>query len=295
MRRYPRLALPAVASTALAWIISTTIGFHYDVIALLSGADMPNFFASIKSLSEAIWQGTIGAFFFGQTSYNEVLWTIRTELLGSFLIFVGVAIVDRIVPRLALYGIAIVLFFDSYLLGFVLGAICADVSARRRLQVSRWWWIVLLLGLYFGSYPYRLPEESIWLPVTLTLKGSAFIVSHIVGGALCILAVPMLPPIKRFFETGIAAFLGRISYSLYLVHFILWGSVGTAFTQYLQERQPYPAAALESFAMTIPIIAVVATLFTVIVDEPSVRLARKIPAFPAETERSTVAEGHGSE
>ncbi len=79
LKRYPRLAIPALSSTILAWIVALTIGFHYGQTKAMSGADMPDFFATISSLRTAIWEGSIGSFFFNQNDYNKVLWTIQTE------------------------------------------------------------------------------------------------------------------------------------------------------------------------------------------------------------------------
>ncbi|AQQ20266.1 acyltransferase family protein [Burkholderia cenocepacia] len=279
LRRYPRLAIPALASTVFAWAIAETIGFHYKNVMPISGSDMPDFFSSITSLKEAAWQGAIGAFFFDASNYNEVLWTIRTELIGSFLIFSIIPFIGRSRFRWIAYAVAIWWLHDSYLLGFVLGAMCADVLLTKTVPQSRWWFCVLAVGLYLGSYPYYLPGISIWYPITLMLQGDSFIMSHVLGGALCVLSASQIPSVRRLFETCAPAFLGRISYSLYLVHFSILGSVGAYIAARCFPHMSYAQTALVTFSLTMPIVFLFAFLFTILVDEPAVAMVSKFRLF----------------
>lgn len=277
IKRYPRLVAPALASTVLAWVMFRTLGYHFGAIVSISGADMPNVFAKITRFDEALWQGAIGAFFFESYSYNQVLWTIRTELFGSLLIFATVPLVGRWKWRWLIYLATILWLRDNYLLGFVLGALCADLSS-----IGQWstesaassfvWPVLLIFGIYLGAYPYFFNgSASIWSPIAAIPYTDIFIASHLIGGFLCILSSTRLPAVRRLFEVRHAQFLGRISYGMYLIHFIYWGSVGCWLALKLIPVFGYGQALSATFLISLPIILAVSYAFTRLIDEPAMR------------------------
>ncbi|MCE1021669.1 hypothetical protein LU640_30585, partial [Pseudomonas monteilii] len=56
--------------------------------------------------------------------------------------------------------------------------------------------------------------------------------------SLCIIAPPGLPSAQRALTTKTCAFLGRISYSMYLVHFTLIGFLGSFIVEAEVEIEP---------------------------------------------------------
>jgi peptidoglycan/LPS O-acetylase OafA/YrhL len=276
VRRYPRLAIPAAASTALAWVAAKTIGFHYAGAALLSGSPSPNTFAAIHSLPEALWQGAIGAFFYKTYVYNRVLWTIGMELIGSFMVYLTVPFISHSRVRFVAYAAAIFLLRDSYLLGFVFGTLCADFLIRTHPRQSTRWLVLLLAGLYFGSYPYYGATAGLWKPLASMFRDGGMIVSHTVGGALCVLAIAQLPFAVKCFESRAAAFLGRVSYSLYLVHFTYWASAGSWLVVLLAGRFSYGTALAITMLVSLPVLFALAFAFARLIDEPTISLMHRL-------------------
>ncbi len=76
------------------------------------------------------------------------------------------------------------------------------------------------------------------------------------------------PHVSRLLNTSIPRFLGRISYSLYLIH----GTVLFAITYSLGEKIPAPAQFLLYFVLSM----VLATVFCFWIEEPCMRLSRQV-------------------
>jgi peptidoglycan/LPS O-acetylase OafA/YrhL len=74
------------------------------------------------------------------------------------------------------------------------------------------------------------------------------------------------PPIRQFLNMEVAKFLGRISYSLYLVH----GTVLFALTYLLGSRLPV----LAQFAIYLPASLLIAYVFCLTVEEPFLHVSR---------------------
>ena len=213
LKRYPRLALPAAASTLLAVVLAKTVGFHYAEARTITGATMTDFFSGIGDWSVALWQGAIGAFFFGDDSYNRVLWTIRVELIGSMGVFMLAPVLGRFRLRWIAYLALVAWLADTFYLGFVLGALIADLVAtwRPRPLAASAWVPLTLVGLWLAAYPYSTVDGSIWAPIALALRGigDPFMSSHTLGAA-CLLVVALQAPwASTALATGPLRYLGR--------------------------------------------------------------------------------------
>jgi peptidoglycan/LPS O-acetylase OafA/YrhL len=291
LKRYPRLALPAAASTVFAVLIGLTVGFHYDQAVKLSGEGMPNFWADVNDFRVALWQGLAGSFFFGEDNYNKVLWSIRAELLGSLLIFAAVPTLGRLKLRWIAYGVGIALSYKSYLLAFVLGALIADVLAMQKKRLDGKVCAVLFLaGIYLASFPYHSIPGTAWAPLAFFDRWvPIFILTHIVGAALLVYATTQSPRAQTWMESRPALWLGRVSFSMYLVHFTLLASIGCRLLVAWAPGLGYNTAVALLFPMMLATVFVSSWAFCLLVDEPTLRFGQllvrrlQIRRFPAAT------------
>src|SRR5690606_36984383 len=81
IKRYPRLALPAVISCILFSIILNNTYIDTSNVYWMSQ------YGAHANIFEAIYQGLIGSFIYGESSLNFVLWTMQVELFASFILF----------------------------------------------------------------------------------------------------------------------------------------------------------------------------------------------------------------
>lgn len=276
-KRFPRLMLPVLASVLLAWAVLAARGFHYGEIKPLAGAIMPDYFATPRSFLYALGEGSFGAFFAGDNSLNPVLWTIGVELYGSFLVFGLLAALGRSRYRWLGYGVAAALLYDRYYLAFPIGV---AIAALPRPAGARPWRAaaLALVGLALGSYPYYGAEEGFWR--WLPTPGSALpiVFHHTLAAGLLLLAV-VWSGAQGVFERPVFRFLGRISYSLYLIHFTVLAALPTWLVLRLSPSLGYLPAIAIALAATLPATLIAAYGFARAVDEPATRLADRCAAW----------------
>ncbi|MEG0635613.1 MAG: acyltransferase [Pseudomonas sp.] len=289
IKRYPRLALPALASTLIPCLIYLTFGSNFSATTPLSGYTKTEYFSGFDSITTAVWQGLIGSFLFAEQDYNRVLWTIRTELIGSFGIFVMLPLLGRYPARFIAYVALVLILKDSFLLGFVLGALAADLAFGLRVSINRAASLTLfVLGLYLGAFPYVGQDLLIWRPITAIPLKNIFIVSHLAGAFLCIIALAGLPSLQRLLTTRPCAFLGRISYSMYLIHFTVIGFLGSSLIVNMASLG-YGTSLFITLGILLPVVIASAYLFTIMIDEPSIRLSNRLAKTLMNSPRSTSA------
>jgi peptidoglycan/LPS O-acetylase OafA/YrhL len=271
--RYLRLALPATASCVLAW--GWLMAFPDSAEALQNTLAEPSRWLNYTYQEPilppwyAVADGMIANFIRGYSRFNNVLWTMKVELLGSLGIFLLYSF-TRGLPRLlclAGAGVAVLLWLPDTYMGFVGGAMLYEAHRRDLfrspppvLPVAALALAVSLGGLGHGAH-FRLDLPDI--PEAWHVGRSRGIVDGL-AATLLIYAVLSLPALARAFARPVPMFLGRISFGLYLVHVPpLYTIVAWSYLQGVPEIVLGPAYAVG--------VLVLAWGFTLLVDEPSLR------------------------
>ncbi|MCU1445158.1 acyltransferase [Cryobacterium sp.] len=235
-RRIIRLAIPVVVSVALAaaWILLVPRTGE-------GGAWMAKQGSPDLGIGNLLREASILGYT-GRPDVNPPLWSLAWEMWFSLLLPVGVilAVASR---RWTLAWVALLLAASTagYLLGseplmylpaFGLGALLAanheTLQARsQRLAASRggtlvWAGIAVLGPVLLVSYwLFRPVLTAPWNELTLALR--------VPGAALIVATVALWPPVQRMLSGRLLAWLGAISFSLYLVHFPVVVSFGQLF------------------------------------------------------------------
>lgn len=234
-KRYLRLMPAVLAVNAVIWLCMK-LGFYQNgQAAVLAGSVewFAGFNAFEPSFTGMLKESLFGCFLFGTNDYNGVLWTLQMLFLGAYLDYALAAFVSRLKFRWLIYGILAVLLLRTDFLGMFLGYVLCDFmhmdwTWRRTLCGSQAVnWLLFAAGLYFMCYPsagfgY---EGTLWgiLPFV-------FVNYYHILGVLCfVFAVLNLEPVQRFFSMRGFQYLGRISYSLYLIHFLVIATFGAWF------------------------------------------------------------------
>jgi peptidoglycan/LPS O-acetylase OafA/YrhL len=277
--RYLRLAVPVLASVILAWVLLSL--FPNATPVLRETLPDPSrwldytYQGDIPPIHAAIYDGLAGNFLRGGSDFNNVLWTMQIELLGSLGLFLLYWLVPgrvRLVV-LALAGIGIVFLLRDAYLAFIAGAYLyeaakAGLLARLPAFLPP---VALVVGVLLGA-----PGPDTWarwgpidLPGRLTPGNQRGLVP--IGAAtLFVYAALALPAFARLLGRRLLQWLGRISFSLYLVHVpLLYTLVAFAYVN-LPIREV--TLVVLYFAGTLAL----AHLFTTTVDEPSLRLLRAV-------------------
>lgn len=214
-KRLLRLYLPAWAALALAVALIVMIPRTESPLQS-SWADM---YVVDPSVARVVKDGLL---MLGASTINTPLWTLRYEVAFSLLLpaYVFVALRWRrfwhlkLGVALALAGVGAVQHIDwlIYLPIFAIGAILGAERERIRELTRSWprlvWLAVTAAGLLLASAEWFSPAEPV--------DGVEALVT--VGATLIVLVFLLCGSAKKLGDTAVAQWLGRISFSLYLVH-----------------------------------------------------------------------------
>lgn len=284
VRRYLRLAGPVLASALVACgLMRLGLYCSPEVAAITSSAWLKSMWLVTPDFFHAAKEGIYGAIFRGDGLFNPVFWTMRVEFVGSLLILAYRCLTMTrrgLLVGLPVYVVLMVTVAPNdyiYYFAFLLGTHLNDVPVVK----GRIWLCMLApFGIYLGgihdapSYAWLgfIPGDVPTRNGFLTILGAALLVYAVKGGAF-----------STFLTTSLVRFLGRISYSLYLVHMPMLLSVGCGTYLWLVVGHGFGRVGAASIAITLYTLATLAaaTVLTRFVDEPCIKLAKRL--FPGGT------------
>ena len=280
--RYLRLTIPMLASVLVAWLLLTEFPTDASKLAAITGTPWltRTFNGQIPSLFQAIKDATLDAYLNGQSRFNNALWSMQWELIGSLTIYVVFALFPR--PVIVKVWIA---FFVLLLLGrspffyeaFVLGILMQEAWTRSRLKPVAPE-LALVIGLILGSQSAGFAKRHglDFLPGGLQ-PGNPVGLIYPIAAALVVYGCLMSVPVAKFLQQTGCLFLGRISFGLYLIHVPIAYTVVMAVAVLL-----WPMSAI-TLGLGLPIFIALSIglgwLITVLVDAPTLRLLSSIRKF----------------
>ncbi|KAL9619570.1 MAG: hypothetical protein Q9160_005846 [Pyrenula sp. 1 TL-2023] len=254
--------------------------------------------------------------------YDPPIWTIAIEYAGSMLVFFLVAISSYVKPwtrflSFIVTGTCLFCFYEWAMACFIAGVVLAindlevfesnllikRVQGRTRLILYH---AIFISGCFLLSQPSgtRDPSRSLnalgWYYLTLLIPRNYYDAEYwrfwnTVGAAMLVFSVLRI----RWLQKGLASpplrYLGRVSFSLYLIHIPFLWTVGdriyrifgacrpelqTWFDNWLRLPDIGPRGLSVKFVMTqafiLPLCLVVSEIGTIVLDEPSVKAGRWI-------------------
>ncbi len=278
-KRTFRLAPMVLAGVALVLLASAMGWVSSGPAAKLSGSEWlaTKPFGSMEL--GAIARGIGLNLFIKSREYNSPLWTIGTELYGSFLVFFLLLVLRKLSWRWIAYAAVVAWLRSDERLPFVAGLILADLHRSTswfREWCSRLWILVpsvLVVGI-LGAFPLGLDDahRNAWIPggVALARFGSW---NHFAGAILLVAIVLGNPLVDRILSCGPGRYLGRISYALYATHEVVILTFCSAL--YLRWHPSVGGGIAGCLAALggVPLLLLLAELGTRAVDRPSLRLA----------------------
>lgn len=272
--RYLRLNLPIVAALGLAWLVYRAGWMHAGEAAQLSGSTnwLASFYPAGLSGVTALKEALFGSIVLGSASFLPPLWTLKIEFIGSIyilLFFLAKPARHTLLP-MALACLLLHAVHAEQSIYYI--ALFAGAALHRVRLTGAGRLAVLALGLYFGAYQHFramygfLPDPQIW-------DVKSF---YNALGAACVCAAVLSGLGSGLLNRPVVQFLGRISFSIYLLHFIVLCSLSAAFYTH------FPRDALHigiGFIVYLAACVGAAWLFERWVDRPAIALSRRFGAM----------------
>ncbi len=258
LRRYLRL-LPLVLVSILLTSLALSLGFiHSPEYARLVGSSWLGGYLNFSgNFGDALLQSLWGVFFNfkSSTTFNPNLWTIGYELISSYMLFFALFIFRTGMKSLAgLSLIALIIGGWKGVLPFFLGAALSRVPPH---SPPRWLpGLVALVAIPFSD------QSGEWASYLRGLSATALMYALIHA-----------PLLRRHLAQGIPDFFGKISYSLYAIHFL----VLTSFTSWLGLKHASHESMGKTtlnFALSTALLIGASHLLTRWVDQPGIRFSK---------------------
>lgn len=276
IKRYPRLFVPILASVLFAFVILSAGWMTNNDLGERLGAHTSQgwlftFYEFEPSLTQAIKSAAWDTFFdFNRdTTYNTVLWTMQPEFFGSIFLFGFLSLFGNKRIRWFAYPIIVLIFYFKelhWLNAFLLGIILCDLYAHTTTyswlgQIFGAGWIQILSGLsimvLIGAPNYR---QAFHLIVAMGLVALAL----------------SFTGFSKFFSSPLPVYLGKISFSLYLIHIPILCSATGLIYKTAEVYMPYPASAISASLLTLALCLLAAHLFYIYADRQGVILGGKL-------------------
>lgn len=290
LKRYFRLMPVAFVSVLLAFVLLKLHLFQntFEVIPIATWRN------ENITLLQAIWEGIAGIFIMNTNpdravfTLNPVLWTIYYELLGSVLVYAILSLTGKDPRRLFVYLLAIVVFLNTYFVGFIVGIVLADVYCNRMDVVAKvtnlpvvYKIVALVAAVYFASFPafgHAETLRTIYKPV-LFLADSYDLnrsILYLIASFIVITLALTSRRLRGVLESRPLIYLGSVSYALYAVHYIALGCIAPTVFLSLAGKVSYNKSVLAAFVIYIIGSFVLAHIIYKYVDQPSLRLSKLI-------------------
>jgi peptidoglycan/LPS O-acetylase OafA/YrhL len=307
-KRWPRLAGLSVLAVLFAYGLFRFGLFHYREAGDLTGSDwLASYGGSAPgrmpspSLTGALREGLIGAFFDKSDAYDPVLWTMRHELFGSFLSMALALVICRFSKRacgiVLISAAALAIAVDPWLLSFVAGTGLAFVVWTRQARLSAFATAVSIsVGLFLFGYLEPVGAYS-FVPVIQDGAGYRYdrIVLHTISGLLIILGLVGNEHVGRAFTAKPLLLLGRLSFPVYVFHFPLLCSLGCGLFVMFRQSMSYEATIAVVAAVYASAVLLTGGLLVRVDDAWGAwlnRLSSRLLALGARTLRTLSQDGH---
>ncbi|SEP60647.1 Peptidoglycan/LPS O-acetylase OafA/YrhL, contains acyltransferase and SGNH-hydrolase domains [Faunimonas pinastri] len=311
IKRWPRLIGPVLLGVLGSWFLFWTGAYAYVETGKLTGAGWLStfgnaFHSGVRShitLWHALAQGIFSVFFREETYFISDLWSMRSELIGSYVgfglaLFLG-ATRGKIVPGIFILTITFIMtsYLSWLMIAFPAGVALAWALPRKPQPLSILSLIPLLtVGLYLLGYSQG--ARGAFTPISMLVDGRVpYTFVTTVGACLLIFVVEACPAMRIALSGRWALFLGSISFPIYIVHVPILASLGAHFYLWYADGRSSAGAGFLAGAVTV-VGAVIVAYPLAIFDRRWTKFVNRVtarvladPGQPALSARQSFDEG----
>lgn len=286
IRRFPRLFIPVAFALILAFIV-LKLSLNYNTeTCVITRSVWFGLLRGNPSIFHFLGTFVFKAMFLTDNSYITVLWTISWELYGSFIVFSSLALTRNAKNSTLLFIVIFIVsalcqkfVFCAFILGIMLNY-TSKFEVKKVLHKKVIIILFLIFGFLLGGFPHvnYMSTPTVagtiysYLNHPIIIKCGDFI--NAIGAFFVILAVQQSLSLQRFFSTKALAFLGNISFSLYLTHVIVLRSFASFVFIKLYPLLGYNPSFLFTFVPSMIVVFLLSYYMTIYVDKRSLDISQ---------------------
>lgn len=292
-KRYPRLMLPVAAVSVLVFFMMQVGLFYNDVAAAQTGSEWLAMFYNEKASLRELFFGTVAdTWFVGmQLTFSNAFWMLNELFIGSFVAYILAVIGKKQQTRmLYLYGFFTLVFLsmNSRYAAFSIGVALALVFAKwAELWLSKKGSALIgvalmVVAVLLGAYPVGMVPTNAYRLLILPESSpmGSYYFYHILGAACLMLGIGLCKPLIKALSLAPLQLLGKISYSVFLVHIpILFSLSAWIFVTVLSSGVGYSMAAGMTLLTSVAAVLLIGWLFYRFVEMPCQNLVHKLTQF----------------
>jgi peptidoglycan/LPS O-acetylase OafA/YrhL len=284
-KRYFRLVLPVAASIVICYALKASGLLTTQLVqdTTKSKAWLSDQFFHMQGPLDAVKSMFIDVFLNNDNRYNAVLWTMTIEFLGSLLLFGFLALAGdhrRTIVLHIVVAAAILLTDKKYYAAFILGSLISRLfvsgfafpKGSRGIALK---WALMLVGIYFSTYPWGGVQRTIWKPLVWSWTNT-YELFHVLGAFCILLVICFDNRLRRVFSIKPFLYLGKISFSFYLIHVAILCSLGCFVFYKLYEPGNYFVPFLAAFGVSMAVTLVLSHFFYKWIDRSGIRLSDRV-------------------
>ncbi len=288
IKRYFRLVIPILVTCMIVYVLFALSVFKNTIYPRSNEtyAFGKNLFLNNLSFLEVLKMGFYKVPINGDNTYLPILWTMSVEFLGALLLFSFLLVTHTLNKKWLFYLILIFVLFlmdKNYMLLFFAGSCIAFYEPLINKLIKHWYLKICLLlaGLYFSGIPNISNEakQYTWYFYTNSFSNLIYVHFHVIGCILLFIFFITSQTTQKIFSLKPLVFLGKLSFSLYLLHLPILFSLGS----YLLNKYNGQFNTLLLFSACFSVTLISSYLFNRFVDTKAINyssvIAKKIMAF----------------
>lgn len=284
IKRYFRLLVPILFIEVITYLLMRVGAYHNGAAAVISHSQhwFMTFNAEEPNLLIMLKEAFVDSFFGEASVYNNILWIIKFEFLGSLMVYGILYVTGKWKYRHILYIVLCALCIRNNYVCFFIGMLLCDL-----MQIKPVWFdklcknkFILLISMIFGMFlaTYPAAGELINLKHTIysIIKVPMVIIFYVVGSSLLFFVLLNSELLQKFFSGKFLNFLGKYSFGIYLVHFPIIATFSAWFLVKMNGIMNYNGIMIINLVLTVPMVLLFAILVTKYIEPLGVRLANGI-------------------
>lgn len=286
VKRYFRLFIPVFFTVTIAFIFLKLNLFYNVPASHISKSEwwLGIFWQFNPDINDWIYNSFIEVFYYGNSKYNTVYWTMSIELFGSMMVFALLALTHNLRNRWIIYPLFLFLFIKTesfFYASFVVGIFLSNYYPQL-IEFGKKKWsipvkiILLAVGILFGGFfSGQDITGTIYEKLIVKFVIHSWDSFHFYGSAFLVCGIILSPVLNKILSMKPISFLGKLSFSLYLLHPIVIGSFSSWLLLQLDYQHNYNQSMMILLPLSLVIIFISSWLMSNTIDKMSLTLPGK--------------------